>query len=93
MVLGFLLVQCLDGVFTYLGRHHLGPSGGRRTRSSARPWRRRASGAGLAGAKLVAVGLGIALHLAASTASSRCLTAIYVARAILPWTAMFLSSQ
>jgi hypothetical protein len=50
-VLGFLLVQCLDGVFTYLGVQRWGP--------------------GIEANPLV--------------------TAVYVAVAILPWTALFLT--
>jgi hypothetical protein len=47
---------------------------------------------GLAGAKLMAIGFGIALHLRRVHNLVAFLTLIYVAIAILPWTAMFLAN-
>lgn len=89
VVLGFLIVQGLDGVLTYLGMRTWGPD------VEANPIIVSAVsvaglGAGLAGAKLFAVGLGIALHLRRVHHLVALLTAIYVAVAILPWAAMFL---
>lgn len=46
--------------------------------------------AGVAGAKLVASGFGIVLHLQRVHNLVALLTAIYFAIAILPWTALFL---
>ena len=88
-VLGFLVVQCLDGVLTYLGVRTWGPG------IEANPVISSAVtllglGAGLAGAKLVAVGFGIVLHLRRVHSLVALLTAFYVAVAILPWAALFL---
>src|SRR5437870_7563816 len=88
-VIAFLLAQCLDGVFTYLGVSIWGPG------IEANPLISSAMAAiglvgGLAGAKLVAVGLGIVLHLRGVHNLVALLTAIYFAGAILPWTALFL---
>ena len=90
MVLGFLIVQCLDGVFTYLGVRLWGPG------IEANPIVTSTVsviglGAGLTTLKLVAVSFGIALHLCRVHNLVALLTAIYFAAAILPWTALFLS--
>ncbi len=90
VVLGFLLVQCLDGVLTYLGVSIWGRG------IEANPLVSLAIaagglGAGLAAAKLVAIGFGIVLHLCRVHNLVALLTAIYVAAAILPWTALFLT--
>jgi hypothetical protein len=89
VVLAFLVVQFLDGAFTYLGVSIWGPG------IEANPIVSQAVsvaglGAGLAGAKLVAVGFGIALHLSQAHRAIALLTVIYMALAILPWTALFL---
>ncbi len=91
MVLGFLLVQCLDGALTYLGMKTWGPA------IEANPLISTAValgglGVGLAGAKLFAVGLGIVLHLRRVHNLVALLTALYVAFAILPWAALFLTN-
>jgi hypothetical protein len=91
VVLGFVVVQCLDGVFTYLGVKTWGLG------IEANPLITSAVGVaglvpGLAVAKLVAVTLGIALHLRRVHNLVAVLTAIYVAVAILPWTALFLAN-
>lgn len=91
MVLGFLLVQCLDGALTYLGVKIWGPS------VEANPLVSSAiavagPAVGLAGAKLVAVSLGIALHLRGVHLVVALLTALYFAAAIVPWTALFLTN-
>jgi hypothetical protein len=89
-VLGFVLVQALDGAFTYLGVSIWG------VRIEANPLISAAVGAigpaaGLATAKLVATAFGIALHLHRIHTLVAALTAFYLAVAILPWTALFLS--
>src|SRR3954451_14722978 len=89
-VLVFVVVQCLDGVFTYLGWHIWGPS------IEANPLVSSAVsfagvGPGLAFAKLVAVGLGVVLHLRRVHLVVAALSAFYIAVAILPWALMFLS--
>jgi hypothetical protein len=91
MVLGFLVVQCLDGALTYLGMKTWGPA------IEANPLISSAVavggiGLGLAGAKLFAIGLGILLHLRRVHNLVALLTALYVAFAILPWTALFLTN-
>lgn len=89
-VLAFLFVQGLDGGFTYLGIRIWGLG------IEANPLISSAVsvaglGPGLAGAKLAAIALGISLHLGRVHGLVAALTAIYVAAAILPWTAIFLS--
>ncbi len=90
-VLAFLLVQGLDGVFTYLGVSFWGPS------IEANPIVSASIdafglGAGLATAKLLAVAFGIALHLRCVHRAVAILTVLYIAAAILPWAALFLMS-
>jgi hypothetical protein len=89
-VLGFVLVQCLDGAFTYLGVKMWGPG------VEANPLVSSAMafaglGVGLASTKLIAVGLGVVLHLRRTHVIVAILTAFYVAAAIVPWTAIFLT--
>jgi hypothetical protein len=89
-VLGFVLVQCLDGVFTYLGVEIWGLG------IEANPLVSSAVsvaglGLGLASVKLVAVGFGILLHLRRIHLLVALLTAIYFAVAIVPWAALFLT--
>jgi hypothetical protein len=92
VVLGFLLVQCLDGGFTYLGVSLWGLGiEGNPIISSAVSYA--GLGVGLAGAKLAAVALGIGLHLLRVHNVVALLTVIYVVGAILPWTAIFLLAQ
>jgi Domain of unknown function (DUF5658) len=87
VVLAFLVVQALDGVLTYIGLRSLGHAvegnplvGGLMAVFGL--------GAGLAGAKLMAGSLGIALHLCGTHRLIAVLTAIYFAAAIVPWTAL-----
>jgi hypothetical protein len=89
VVLCFLVVQSLDGVFTYLGVRLWGPG------IEANPLISSAVatvglGAGLTAAKLVAIGLGILLHLRRIHNLVALLTIVYIAVAILPWTALFI---
>ena len=81
----FLVMQGLDGVFTYVGLTVYGPS------IEANPllgWLMHAFGPGpaLAGAKLTAAGLGIILHLVAVHRAVALLTLLYACAAIVPWT-------
>ncbi len=90
VVVCFVLVQCLDGGLTYLGVHIWGPS------IEANPLVGSALavagvGQGLVVTKLVAIGLGMALHLRRVHGVIAFLTAFYVAAAIVPWTVLFLS--
>ena len=81
----FLVTQALDGVLTYIGLTVYGPT------IEANPllgWLMLSFGAGpaLAGAKLVAAGLGIILHLVSVHRAVALLTLLYACAAILPWT-------
>ena len=92
MVVGFLLMQCLDGVLTYLGIRIWGPT------IEANPLISAAIGAagvvgGLGAAKAVAVGFGMVLHLRRVHNLVALLTAIYFAAAIVPWAALFLAAN
>ena len=89
-VIGFLFVQCLDGIFTYLGVRTWGLG------IEANPIVSSAVataglGPALTGAKLIAVMFGITLHLQRVHNLVALLTAIYFAAAIVPWTAIFLT--
>ena len=88
VVVGFLLMQCLDAVFTYLGVAKWGQT------IEANPLISLAmSGAGVVGAlgiaKGVAIGFGMLLHLRRVHTLVALLTAIYFALAIVPWTTLF----
>ena len=89
-VVCFLVVQALDGALTYLGVRMwgLGIEANPLVSSamSYAGW-----GAGLAGTKLMAVAFGILLHLRHVHGLVALLTAFYVAVAIIPWTALFLT--
>jgi hypothetical protein len=90
MVVSFLIVQYLDGVFTYLGVRIWGPG------IEANPIVSSAMttaglAVGLGGAKAVAIAFGILLHLRGVHKLVALLTAIYFTVAILPWTALFLT--
>jgi hypothetical protein len=89
VILAFVCAQCLDGVLTYLGVRLWG------LRAEGNPLISSAVliaglGPALAGAKLFAVALGIALHLFRVHNVVALLTALYIAGAIIPWAAMFL---
>src|SRR5215208_3050348 len=88
-MVGFVLMQCLDGVFTYLGVGIWGPT------IEANPLISSAMAAGglvagIGGAKAVAISLGILLHLRRVHNMVALLTGIYFTAAILPWTALLL---
>ena len=91
VIVGFLLMQCLDAVFTYLGIATWGPS------IEANPLISSAVAAtgviaALGAAKGVAIGFGMLLHLRRVHHLVALLTAFYFAVAILPWTALFLTN-
>jgi hypothetical protein len=89
VVIGFVVTQGLDGALTYLGISLWGVGvEANPIISSAVSYA--GLGVGVAGAKLFAVALGIALHLCRVHYVVAILTAIYIVGAILPWTAMFL---
>ena len=90
VVVTFLVTQCLDGIFTYLGVNIWGPA------VEANPLISAAISiggvfAGVAGAKAIAISFGIVLHLRRVHNLVAALTAIYFTAAILPWTALFLT--
>jgi hypothetical protein len=83
----FLIVQGLDGLLTYHGVVAYGPS------VEANPFvasmmQGLGWGTGLMTAKIVAGSLGIALHVRRVHGMLALLTGIYLAVAILPWTAI-----
>jgi hypothetical protein len=91
VVVGFLLMQILDGVFTYLGVTIWGPA------VEANPLIATAMGAigvaaGIGGAKALAISFGMLLHLRRVHNLVAVLTAIYFMAAIMPWTALFLTN-
>ena len=89
VVISFLIVQCLDGVFTYLGVRIWGPE------AEANPLISSAVAfAGRSRSRLprLALSFGIMLHLRRVHNIVALLTFIYVAVAILPWTALFLTN-
>jgi hypothetical protein len=91
MVVTFLAMQCLDGVFTYLGVAIWGPA------IEANPLISSAMAVvgvvcSVAGAKAVAIAFGMVLHLRRVHNLVAVLSAIYFTLAILPWTALFLTN-
>lgn len=83
-VVAFLVCQALDGVLTYIGVTLIG------LHMEANPllsWLMASVGSGpaLAGAKLVASGFGIILHLSALHRVVAGLAAFYLLVAVLPW--------
>ena len=91
MVVGFMLMQCLDAMFTYVGVRIWGIA------IEANPLISSAMAAagvlaGLGAAKGIAIGFGMVLHLHRVHTLVAVLTAIYFAGAILPWTALFLTN-
>ena len=83
----FLLAQCFDGVFTYVGVISFGVA------VEANPilaalMTTFGHGPALAGAKVVASVLGICLHVREVHGAVALLTGFYVAVAIVPWTAI-----
>ena len=91
VVLCFLIVQCLDGVLTYLGVTiwGLGIEANPLVSSAVQT---AGLGTGLAAVKLVAVGFGILLHIRRIHNVVALLTVVYLGAAILPWTALFFTN-
>jgi uncharacterized membrane protein len=85
----FLLAQAADGVMTYVGVTTLG------VHIEANPLLASlmvmfGHGTAVAGAKLVAAGLGISLHLVGVHRILAILTGIYMVGAVLPWMGLLL---
>ena len=89
IVLGFVVIQGLDGVFTYLGVSTWG-LGVEANPIIASAVSRVGLGTGLLTAKLIATAFGILLHLFRVHNLLALLTIIYFVLAILPWTAAFI---
>jgi uncharacterized membrane protein len=87
VVVLFLLAQCFDGVFTYVGVRSFG-IGIEANPLMASIMTAFGHGAGLTGAKAVAAALGIGLHLREIHGAVAILTCFYMAAAILPWIAI-----
>ena len=89
VVLGFLVVQALDGALTYIGIQIWGPGiEGNPLLSSA--MLHAGAGASLATAKALAMSFGIILHLYRVHTLIAILTVFYIAAAIIPWTTLLL---
>jgi uncharacterized membrane protein len=86
-MLAFLFAQASDGVLTYVGIATMGP-GIEGNPLLASLMRVVGGGAALVGAKLVAASLGILLHLTGVHRIVAALTALYIAAAVVPWTAL-----
>jgi len=83
----FLLAQCFDGVFTYVGVQTFGME------IEANPliaglMLHFGQGPGLLGAKVVAAALGIALHVRRVHGAVALLALFYLGAAVMPWTAI-----
>jgi hypothetical protein len=87
VIVTFLLAQCLDGAFTYVGVLTFG-IGIEANPIIASLMMAFGFGPALAGAKIVAGVLGICLHLRQIHAAVAALSVFYLAAAILPWTAI-----
>jgi hypothetical protein len=92
MLVLFLVAQCLDGIFTYVGVTTFGIA------VEANPliaalMMQFGAGAALVGAKVVAGVLGIALHLRQVHAAVAALTLFYVTIALGPWTAILFAAH
>ena len=84
MVVAFLVAQCLDGIFTYVGVTVFGNN------IEANPliaalMLRLGHGAALFIAKTIAASLGIALHLRGIHLAVAVLVFFYLATAVVPW--------
>lgn len=84
VLVAFLLAQCLDGVFTYVGVVAFGV-GIEANPLIAGLMTHLGRGPGLLSAKIVAALLGISLHLRQVHHAVAALTGFYVAAAIAPW--------
>ena len=84
-LVAFLLAQCFDGVFTYVGVLTFG-LGSEANPILAAPMSAFGNGPALAGAKVTAATLGICLHLREVHGAVALLTGFYLTVAIVPWT-------
>jgi len=87
VIVAFLLVQCFDGVFTYVGVSTFGLD------IEANPvvaglMTHLGHGPGLLSAKMVAAFLGICLHFREVHLAVAMLTGLYTAVALAPWAAI-----
>jgi hypothetical protein len=80
----FLLAQCFDGIFTYVGVLRFG-LGIEANPIIAALMLHFGHGVALTSAKIVAAGLGICLHVRQIHGAVAALAAFYLAIAILPW--------
>jgi hypothetical protein len=80
----FLLAQCFDGVFTYVGVVTFG-TGIEANPLIASLMMTFGHGVALTGAKLVAAALGICLHLRQVHAAVAVLAGFYLTVAVVPW--------
>lgn len=85
VLVAFLLVQCLDGVFTYVGVTAFGP-GIEANPVVAGLMAHLGYGPGLLSAKMMAAFLGICLHFREVHLAVAVLTGFYAAAAVAPWT-------
>jgi hypothetical protein len=86
-LLGFLVAQACDGVFTYVGMATIGPGvEGNPLISSLMV--QLGGGAALVGAKLIAGSLGIVLHLSGVHRIVAALACLYFAAAVVPWVSL-----
>ena len=91
VIVVFLLAQAADGVMTYVGVSTLG------IHLEANPllatlMNAFGQGTAVTGAKVVASGLGISLHLIGVHRILAVLTGVYLVAAILPWAGLLLAS-
>ncbi|HEY6361328.1 MAG TPA: DUF5658 family protein [Vicinamibacterales bacterium] len=84
MVIVFLLAQCFDGVFTYVGVMRFGP-GIEANPLIATLMSTFGHGVALTLAKITAASLGICLHLRQIHNAVALLAAFYIIVAIVPW--------
>jgi hypothetical protein len=84
VLVAFLLVQCCDGVFTYVGVAAFG-LGIEANPIVAGLMAHLGHGPGLLSAKVMAVFLGICLHLREVHLAVAMLTGFYAAAAVAPW--------
>ena len=88
-ILAFLLAQCLDGIFTYVGVNTFG-LGVEANPLIAGLMASFGHGTALLGAKAVAGALGMCLHLLELHSAVAVLAGFYVTVAIVPWVAILL---
>lgn len=90
VLVAFLLAQCFDGVFTYVGVMHYGV-GIEANPLIAALMGTFGHGAALMLAKMLAASLGICLHLRRVHFAVAALAAFYISIAIVPWTMILFS--